>query len=73
MKLQPTGVTKVERIESIIKIYTEIEAWYKNYLSTEDARNNLILFDRTFPEYSWISATKKIDFMIWSYDASADK
>ena len=73
LKLQPTGVTKVERIESIIKIYTEIEAWYKNYLSTEDARNNLILFDRTFPEYSWISATKKIDFMIWSYDASADK
>ena len=49
-------------------MYKEIEAFYDTYLPTEDTKRNIDLFDKMFPNYCWISATKKIDFIIWGYN-----
>lgn len=62
------GNTKQERIKFSIEVYKKIEAFYDTYLPTGKAKRNIALFDEIFPDYSWISDTKKIDFIIWGYD-----
>ena len=49
----------------MIEIYAQIEEWYRVYLATDEARENICLFDRLFPQYSWISDVKKIEYLIW--------
>ena len=59
------GSTLEEKIQSAIKIYSEIENWYDSYLKTKDAKECIAFFDETFPEFKSISNVKKIDFFIW--------
>ena len=33
---------------------------------TDEAKDLIKLFDQTFPEFNYISRTKKIDFIIWA-------
>ena len=39
---------------------------YTDYLTTNEARENISEFDRLLPEYTWVSDTKKIDCLLWS-------
>ena len=39
---------------------------YADYLTTDEARENIREFDRLLPEYTWVSDTKKIDCLLWS-------
>ena len=55
-----------DRLEQAIEIYHEIEKWYEDYLNTEEAKNNIRIFDEMLPDYKWISDTKKIDCLLWS-------
>ena len=64
--LELTGRTQEERIRNAIFLYNEIEVWYANYLSTTEAQDNIDVFNKLLPEYSWISDTKKIDCLLWS-------
>lgn len=59
-------------IAEAIKKYTDLENLYKSFLNTPDADNWIAAFDSAFPEYKWISKTKKIDFIIW-YKVKKDK
>lgn len=52
-------------IAEAIQKYADLEDWYKSFLNTPDADNWVAAFDSAFPEYTWISKTKKIDFIIW--------
>ena len=44
-------------------LYDQIVSWYADYLTTNEARENISEFDRLLPEYTWVSDTKKIDWM----------
>lgn len=63
--LKPVGKSDSDRQDSIIEIYGKIEGWYKEYLKTAEARENIRIFDEMLPGYSWLSDTKKIDYIIW--------
>lgn len=63
--LKPTGKTDSCKQDSSIEIYSQIEAWYAEYLKTEESRDNISIFDKTLPLYAWISDVKKIDYMLW--------
>ena len=58
-------IRQPEDIAEAIKNYTDLENLYKSFLNTPDADNWIAAFDSAFPEYKWISKTKKIDFIIW--------
>ena len=60
------GKTPNEKISNAVIIYDQIQGWYRDYLTKEEARQNVKEFDRWLPSYSWIPAIKKIDFLIWS-------
>ncbi len=64
--LELTGKTQDEKLENAILLYATIEKWYSEYLSTDEARENIKEFDRLLPEYKWISNVKKIDCLLWS-------
>ena len=63
--LELTGKTPRERISNAIAIYDSIEKWYKDYLLTREAQENVQEFDRRLPSYKWITAIKKIDYLLW--------
>ena len=64
--LELKGKNSRERVENAILIYDRIETWYRDYLATEEARRNIVEFDRWLPSYSWIPEIKKIDYLLWS-------
>lgn len=64
--LQLIGDSASEKQDCAIKLYDEIVAWYHEYLSTNEAKKNIELFDRFLPEYTWLTEVKKIDYMLWS-------
>lgn len=67
--LKPTGKSDSNRQDSTIEIYGKIEEWYRKYLSTAEAEENIRIFDEMLPGYSWISNVKKIDYIIWGLHA----
>lgn len=54
-----------DRQERIIDIYRRIENAYADYLKTDEAEENIRLFDEWMPAYKEISSVKKIDCLIW--------
>ena len=61
----PSNGSKERRVEECIKVYQKIEEWYFEYLKTENAKQCIKIFDNVFKNYTWLSATKKIDFYLW--------
>ena len=61
-----TGYKTEDKLLHAINIYNEILQWYKDYLQTPEAKENIAIFNRWLPDYSWLSDEKKIDFMLWS-------
>ncbi len=43
--LKPTGKSNSDRQELVIEICGKIEDWYKKYLSTAEAEENIRIFD----------------------------
>ena len=39
--------------------------WYEQALSTFEINQKILEFDEVFPQYSWFSQTKKLDFLLW--------
>ena len=64
--LELKGKTPQERVKNAVSIYHLIEKWFDDYLKTDEARENIAEFDRWFPSYTWMSAVKKIDYLLWS-------
>ena len=60
------GKTPYERVENAIGVYESIENWFAEYMQTEEALDNIAVFDRILPSYAWLSDVKKIDFLLWS-------
>ena len=60
-----SGKTQEIKLKNAVSLYGQIEMWYKEYLATPEARDNIGEFNRLLPDYAWISATKKIDCLLW--------
>lgn len=59
------GNTKIEQLENRVELYDKIIFWYDNFLLTEDAEKLIKLFNGIMPHYTWLTPTKKIDYIIW--------
>ena len=55
-----------KKLQNAVILYDQIVNWYADYLTTDEARENIMEFDRLLPEYAWGSDTKKIDCLLWS-------
>lgn len=66
LNLKLAGKTKQETLNNAIKLYSDIENWYQNFLLTDDAKECIAVFNSSLPKYSWVSDLKKVDFFLWS-------
>ena len=64
--LELMGKTQEEKLQNAVILYDQIVNWYTDYLTTDEARESIMEFDRLLPEYAWVSETKKIDCLLWS-------
>ena len=54
-----------DRTDKAVENYNALKSKHKEFCSSENGEKCLEYFDKTFPKYTWISKTKKIDFIIW--------
>ena len=54
-----------DRFDSTVSVYSQLCEWYECYLKTENSKECIRHFDKTFPKYKEISDIKKIDFYLW--------
>ena len=66
LHLKLTGTTPELKLSNAVVLYDKIRRWYQDFLQTETARGILQRFDREFPEFTDMSPTKKIDFVLWA-------
>ena len=64
--LELKGKTPEDRVRNAVELYGQIECWYAEYLLTDEAKENIAMFDSLLPAYSWVSDVKKIDCLLWS-------
>lgn len=64
--LNPKGKSKEEQLQCAIYLYDQMIHWYDDFVKTENGRECIAEFDRTLPDYTWMSDVKKIDFFLWS-------
>jgi hypothetical protein len=64
--LELIGKNNIEKLQNAILLYDVIVRWYKDYMSTDNCKECLDLYNRNLPKYSMISDIKKIDFLLWS-------
>ena len=64
--LELKGKTPEERVKKTVDLYHRIECWYAEYLLTDEAKENIAVFDSALPSYAWVSDVKKIDCLLWS-------
>ena len=60
------GKTPEDRVRNAVELYGRIECWYAEYLLTDEAKENIVVFDSLLPSYAWVSDVKKIDCLLWS-------
>ena len=63
--LELTEKTQEEKLQNAVILYDRIVNWYTDYLTTDEARENIGEFDRLLPEYERVNDTKKIDCLLW--------
>ena len=61
-----SGPGKDTRLRTAISAYHSLKSWYESYIHTDEARKNIAVFDKMLPSYTWISDTKKIDYLLWA-------
>ena len=55
-----------DKIDSYVKAYDGLTKTIKEYIESEDGKLAIELFDKQFPNYTWVSNYKKIDFYLWN-------
>lgn len=53
-------------IESYIKAYQNLTDKITEIINSDDGQKAIELFDKQFPNYTWVSTYKKIDFYLWN-------
>lgn len=68
-----TGSSKEVRLKNSISLYQEIEEWYRAFLSIEEAKQWISLFDEKLTDFIELSPTKKIDLILWSMRGDGER
>lgn len=63
--LKRKALNKDAKLEEATYLYSQIVAWYKDNIQSDIYKPYIDEFDLVFPEYSWLTPTKKLDFIIW--------
>lgn len=66
LNIKMSGMSQEEKLKSAIEKYSEMEQWYKVFLSSEDGQKCVVEFEKYLPDYKWIADIKKIDALLWS-------
>ena len=66
LQLRLKGSKPEIKMPNAVILYDRICEWYKVFLQTEKAKNWIQRFDQAFPGHKSLSATKKIDFILWA-------
>lgn len=64
--LKPEAENGKATVSSVISCYSCLDRWYYDFKKHPTAKEWIRKFDKAFPEYKDISATKKIDFILWA-------
>lgn len=62
---RPPLYTSKNKFEKAKDAYHSIERWYERFMSSDEARNWISLFNQHISEYYKITDIKKIDFILW--------
>lgn len=66
LQLRLKGRNTEIRFSNAVVLYDRICSWYKAFLHTDQAKGMVEKFNQEFPDYETMSATKKIDFILWA-------
>jgi hypothetical protein len=55
-----------DKITTYVKAYSDLCKAIKNYIESEEGKVAIVLFNKQFPNYEWVSNYKKIDFYLWN-------
>ena len=66
MKMKVAGTKTEIRFSNSVLLYDQICSWYREFLKTDNAKEMIRRFDAEFPEFQSMSATQKIDFILWA-------
>ena len=66
LRLKSYYSNKQNQVNDSIRLYTRIVKWYQDFVNSDEGKQLISTFDSTFPKYSWLTPTKKVDFMLWS-------
>lgn len=59
-------IDRNEMIQEYIAAYKHLKSIVSEYLKSNEGKKAIKLFDKQFPNYTWISNYKKIDFFLWN-------
>lgn len=71
--LKPCKKSGKYRPDDVYDCYNTINHWYYEFKKLPVAKKWIKAFDRALPEHQDISATKKIDFILWAAGSSQSK
>lgn len=57
---------KEKKLENAKAVYQQICQRYKDFQKTENCKKAIQVFDGLFPNYTDLTATKKVDFFLWA-------
>lgn len=70
LRIKPSAYQdKEKRLAEAVRIYQEIDYWYKGFLQSEGSAGVLNAFDEAFPEYQNFTPVKKVDFLFYRIQA----
>lgn len=55
-----------EKIQAYIQAYNELTGEVHSFIPTPEGQNCIKQFDTTFPNYTYLNPSKKIDFFLWN-------
>ncbi|MBO5312630.1 MAG: hypothetical protein J6B29_01560 [Clostridia bacterium] len=55
-----------DKIQAYIRSYAELTEEIRDFISTQNGRDCIEIFDSTFPSYANLNPFKKIDFFLWN-------
>jgi hypothetical protein len=55
----------LDKVEQALRLYREINEYYMRIKESKWGKEAVIAFNKTLPEYTWLSDVKKMDFFLW--------
>jgi len=70
MRLNKEGANPKDRLRKAKIVYAEICRRYTNFYKTSEYKIAENLFNQSFPDYTWVSKAKKVDWFMYGMDTN---